>query len=89
MYTRMPEQMTLPRFNVHRDEGFLSTIASPPDRLPATMEPSADTALEVPEHLFKALSKAAVTNGRTTEEEIIARPVASLDRHEPETAQQH
>jgi Arc-like DNA binding domain len=44
------------------------------------MELNNEAELEIPEALFKLLSKAAVANGRTMGEEIIARLAASLDQ---------
>ena len=47
------------------------------------MEPIVETELEdFPEALFKLLSRAAVANGRTVEEEIVARLGESPDREE-------
>jgi hypothetical protein len=56
-----------------------STISAPTNRIAAFIPPTTDTELEIPEPLYKALSKAAVANERTMEEEIIALLIASLE----------
>ena len=53
------------------------------------MAPTTNTELEIPQDLFKLLSKAAGANNRTMEEEIIARLAATLDRGEMETIRLH
>ena len=51
------------------------------------MEPTTETGLQISEALYKALSKTAVANWRTMEEETIALLAANLDRDDSETNQ--